>query len=80
MEMDLKLKLEVTFPQKKNAEAAYSALSHEANVEARAKASIKLENKKIEIEIASSDAVSLRAGANSYLRILQAIDGIEKDE
>ena len=82
MEMDLKLKIEIEaeFPDELSAKAAAEGLAHESKIEGRSSAKVSLENKKLTIVITAQDVVSLRASANSYLRTLQAIDGIEIDD
>ncbi len=56
-----------------------SALSHEGKV-GRADARIFIKKDGVEIDIKALDAVSLRATANAFLRMLSIIDEVERHE
>ena len=64
---------------REEAENIGGALSHEGKV-GRANAHISIKNDGVEIDIKALDAVSLRATANAFLRILTIIDEVERYE
>jgi len=62
--------LEVDFKEEKYAQIAFQVISQETSklVSPRSKGSLKIENKKIKLEICAKDLTSLRATLNSYLK------------
>ncbi|MEM4165901.1 MAG: KEOPS complex subunit Pcc1 [Candidatus Bilamarchaeaceae archaeon] len=54
-----------------------ASISHEGKGSDRATARVSRKGKEISINIVSADATALRAFINSFLRDLQAIEGVE---
>lgn len=73
--------LVVGFSDDKSLEAAYKAVSHEADVSGgRSTIRISKRNRALRLDIRGQDIVALRAAANSCLRALQVFESIEKTE
>ncbi|MFA5050072.1 MAG: KEOPS complex subunit Pcc1 [Candidatus Micrarchaeia archaeon] len=69
------ISIKYNFKNKKEAGDAKITLEKEINTNKRFSSKISLENNTLIIDI-EGDAVSLRATANSFLRYLQIIEGI----
>ena len=63
----------------KQAEAVLLALKHEEDFKKRSISNVSQKGKEIIISVESDDVVALRASLNAYLRDIQIVQGIEKD-
>jgi tRNA threonylcarbamoyladenosine modification (KEOPS) complex Pcc1 subunit len=70
--------MEFEFPDKKTADAAVAAVSHEGSVGNRSSSRIEQKDNILRVEIEAQDAVALRATANAFLRALQVIEEVQK--
>ncbi len=73
--MNGSIEIKYNFKNKKEAEDAKIALEKETNINKRFSSKITLKDNTLIIDI-KGDVVSMRATANSFLRYLQIIEGI----
>ena len=78
--MSMKATLEIECKSEQEAKNVLFALSQETEFKKRAKSRVIAEGKLIEIMISADDSVALRATLNSYLRLIQVIQGIKANE
>ena len=74
----MKASLEIDLKSKKHAEDAFRALEQETEFKKRSSAQLVAKGEKLFIDIEADDIVALRATVNSYLRLLQIINGINE--
>lgn len=72
-----KCSITIEFGSDSDALAALEALKQEEEFKKRSESSINVNDKLLTVDIVADDAVALRATANSYLRVLQAMESID---
>lgn len=71
--------LQLNFPSKHGASAAYQSLLQEADFSHRGGSKVMLKGNSVIVDIKADDPVSLRASLNSYLRLMHIIKSVEQD-
>jgi tRNA threonylcarbamoyladenosine modification (KEOPS) complex Pcc1 subunit len=76
----MKASIEVDFPSEKAVNNAIASLEQETLFKKEGRSRLKKKGKSLIIEIEADNAVVLKAMMNSYMRLLQIIEGINKIE
>ena len=76
----MKASIEVDFPSEKAVNNAITSLEQETLFKKEGRSRLKKKGKSLIIEIEADNAVVLKAMMNSYMRLLQIIEGINKIE